>query len=108
MPGGSRYLTAAAHQPLQPPSVARNKYVDVEKGAHRVILGAHNGFRVPWHRVVDVSGPHSRESEHGDVREVVAGHDKEANDVRACLPHRGKSARSTDESDLGLKQDFLR
>lgn len=54
---------------------------------HRVVLGAHDGFRVTPHGIVDVRGPDTREEEQEHVGQVVHRHEEQANDVRAGLQH---------------------
>lgn len=51
----------------------------------RVVGAAHDGLRVAVQRVMDVSGPDSREEEHDLVRPEVDRHEEEAEDVRASL-----------------------
>ena len=48
---------------------------------HGVIFAAHDRLGVPVHSVVDVSGPHGREENHGHVRQVVAGDEEEADHI---------------------------
>lgn len=54
---------------------------------HRVILGAHNRFRVTPHGIVDVGSPDTREEEQEDMGQVVHRHEEQTNHVRASLQH---------------------